>query len=67
MQLPRSGSMSEMGMLQHLAQQYLYVARRRDSQSLSRGITLELSSTRERAVQTQRPLTRKSFGSFRLK
>src|SRR6266403_3242603 len=44
-----------------------YPARKSDSQSLLRGITLELSSTRERAVQTKRPLTRKSYGRFRLK
>ena len=54
-------------MFQHLAQQCLYVARRSDSQSLFRGITLELSSTREGAVHTKSPLTRKSFGRFHLK
>jgi hypothetical protein len=52
---------------QHLAQQCFYVARRSDSQSLLQGITLELSSTREGAVHTKSPLTRKSFGRFRLK
>ena len=40
-------------MLQHLAQQCLYVAR-------------ELTSTREGAVHTKSPLTRKSFGRFHL-
>src|ERR1700693_6196104 len=45
--------MSVIGMLQHLAQQCLYVAR-------------ELTSTREGAVHTKSPLTRKSFGRFHL-